>query len=71
VLAVQVANGDRVAAGQPLVTLEAMKMEHPVRAPGEGTVTELRVTAGSQVDAGDVLVVVEPVAAPATGTEEG
>jgi propionyl-CoA carboxylase alpha chain len=67
VLAVRVAKGDRVAAGQPLLTLEAMKMEHPVRAPAEGTVTELRVTAGSQVDAGDVLAVVEPVA----GAEEG
>jgi propionyl-CoA carboxylase alpha chain len=67
VLAVRVAKGDRVDAGQPLLTLEAMKMEHPVLAPAAGTVTELRVAAGSQVDAGDVLAVVEP----AVGTEEG
>jgi biotin carboxyl carrier protein len=38
-----------------------------LRAPADGTVTALRVTAGSQVDGGDVLAVVEPVA----GTEEG
>ena len=59
VLAVRVAKGDRVDAGQPLLTLEAMKMEHPVLAPAAGTVTELRVAAGSQVDAGDVLAVVD------------
>jgi propionyl-CoA carboxylase alpha chain len=71
VLAVQVAKGDRVSAGQPLLTLEAMKMEHPVLAPAGGTVTELRVAAGSQVDAGDVLACIEPAAEPAVGTEEG
>jgi propionyl-CoA carboxylase alpha chain len=74
VLAVRVAKGDRVDAGQPLLTLEAMKMEHPVLAPAAGTVTELRVAAGAQVDAGDVLAVVEraePASGPASGTEEG
>ena len=51
----------RVAAGQPLLTLEAMKMEHAVLATADGTLTELRVAAGSQVDAGDVLAVLEPL----------
>jgi propionyl-CoA carboxylase alpha chain len=43
-----------------LVVLEAMKMEHTVRAPFDGTVTEVRVALGEQVDTGAVLVVVEP-----------
>jgi propionyl-CoA carboxylase alpha chain len=65
-----VAKGDRVEAGEPLLALEAMKMEHPVLAPAAGTVAELRVTAGSQVDAGDVLAVVEPVTEPDPGPRE-
>jgi propionyl-CoA carboxylase alpha chain len=60
VLAVHVAEGEPVVAGQPLVALDAMKMEHAVSAPVDGVVTELRATAGSQVDAGAVLAVVEP-----------
>ena len=59
VVAVRVAKGDRVNAGQQLLALEAMKMEHPVLAPTDGVLAELRVTAGSQVDAGDVLAVIE------------
>jgi len=59
VVAVWVAKGDRVSAGQQLLALEAMKMEHPVLAPTDGVLAELRVTAGSQVDAGDVLAVIE------------
>ena len=59
VVAVRVAKGDRVSAGQQLLALEAMKMEHPVLAPTDGVLAELRVTAGSQVDAGDVLAVIE------------
>ncbi|WP_327071461.1 ATP-binding protein [Kitasatospora sp. NBC_01302] len=53
--------GERVAAGQPLLWLEAMKMEHQVTAPVDGTVTELRALAGQQVELGAVLAVVEPV----------
>jgi propionyl-CoA carboxylase alpha chain len=59
VVAVRVAKGDRVTAGQQLLALEAMKMEHAVSAPADGVLTELRVTTGSQVDAGDVLAVIE------------
>ena len=59
VVAVRVAKGDRVNAGQQLLALEAMKMEHPVLAPTDGVLAELRVTTGSQVDAGDVLAVIE------------
>ena len=43
-----------------LLVLEAMKMEHAVRAPAAGTVAEVAVAAREQVDAGAVLVVVEP-----------
>jgi acetyl/propionyl-CoA carboxylase alpha subunit len=59
VLRVQVAEGQQVAAGEPLVVLEAMKMEHAVRAPADGTVTAVGVAQGQQVDAGALLVVVE------------
>ena len=58
VLAVHVEVGQPVTAGQPLLSLEAMKMEHALAAPADGTIAELRVTAGSQVDAGAVLAVV-------------
>jgi propionyl-CoA carboxylase alpha chain len=47
-----------VAKGQPLVVLEAMKMEHTVTSPSDGTVAEIRVQPGQQVDAGAVLAVV-------------
>nr|WP_218851604.1 biotin carboxylase N-terminal domain-containing protein [Nocardioides panaciterrulae] len=50
--------GARVAAGQPVLVLEAMKMQHTVAAPVAGTVTELPVSTGQQVAAGDVLAVV-------------
>jgi pyruvate carboxylase subunit A/propionyl-CoA carboxylase alpha chain len=51
--------GDRVTAGQPLIWLEAMKMEHTITAPGGGVLTELNVAAGQQVDVGAVLARVE------------
>ncbi|SCL62145.1 propionyl-CoA carboxylase alpha chain [Micromonospora citrea] len=52
--------GQRVAAGDLLLTLEAMKLEHPVLAPTDGVVAELPVPAGGQVDTGAVLAVVNP-----------
>jgi len=59
VVLVRVTTGDHVETGTVLVTLEAMKMEHVVRAPAAGTVREVRVAVGDQVDTGDVLVVIE------------
>ena len=56
VTAVDVAAGDSVTKGQRLVTLEAMKMEHSLTAPFDGTVEELNATAGAQVSEGTVLV---------------
>ncbi len=50
--------GQPVTAGQPLVWLEAMKMEHTLTAPGDGILTELHVTAGQQVEMGAVLALV-------------
>ena len=52
--------GDEVAAGQPLLWLEAMKMEHLIAAPAAGIVAELPVTAGQQVEVGTTLAVVKP-----------
>ena len=56
VVAVNVADGDAVTAGQALVVVEAMKMEHPVTAPTDGIVTEVFVRAGDAVDAGQPLL---------------
>ena len=56
---VLVAVGAVVAEGEGLVVLEAMKMEHTLRAGGAGTVTEVRCAPGQQVDVGDLLVAVE------------
>jgi excisionase family DNA binding protein len=60
VLAVHAAAGESVAAGDPVVTLEAMKMEHAVVAPIEGRVADLRVATGEQVALGQVLGIVAP-----------
>jgi 3-methylcrotonyl-CoA carboxylase alpha subunit len=60
VTAVEVAAGDKVTKGQRLLTLEAMKMEHALTAPFDGTVVELSAKAGAQVGEGTMLVKVEP-----------
>ena len=52
--------GDHVTQGQPLLWLEAMKMEHVISAPAAGIVAELPVAAGQQVEVGSVLAVVKP-----------
>jgi propionyl-CoA carboxylase alpha chain len=52
--------GQRVSAGQTLVVLEAMKMEHPMSAVVDGVVTEVRVELGDQVESGTLLLVFEP-----------
>ena len=59
IIAVEVAAGERVAKGQKLVTLEAMKMEHTLTAPFDGTVAELNASVGGQVTEGVTLVRVE------------
>jgi propionyl-CoA carboxylase alpha chain len=51
--------GDAVTAGQPLIWLEAMKMEHTVTAPTDGVLAELNVSTGHQVEVGAVLARVE------------
>jgi len=56
---IAVAVGQAVAAGDLLLTLEAMKMEHAVHAPEAGVVTELPVEPGQQVEPGTVLAVIE------------
>ncbi|GAA2534828.1 acetyl/propionyl/methylcrotonyl-CoA carboxylase subunit alpha [Winogradskya humida] len=58
VVRIDVAVGETVAAGQPLVRLEAMKMEHAVHAPRAGVVAELPVQVGQQVSQGTPLAVV-------------
>ena len=59
VLAVHASPGVAVEAGDPLVTLEAMKMEHVVVAPGPGVVRELAVRVAEQVRRGQVVAIVE------------
>jgi 3-methylcrotonyl-CoA carboxylase alpha subunit len=56
IIAVEVAERDAVTAGQRLVTLEAMKMEHSLTAPFDGIVAELPATSGDQVSEGALLV---------------
>jgi acetyl/propionyl-CoA carboxylase alpha subunit len=55
------AQGDQVEKGQPLLVIEAMKMEHEIVAPVAGPLEELRVAEGDQVDAGTVLAVIGEV----------
>lgn len=60
--------GDPVSAGQPLIWLEAMKMEHTISAPSDGVLAQLDVKPGDQVEVGAVLArVEEPEATQAEG----
>ncbi len=59
VIALRAAVGDSVTAGQAVVVIEAMKMQHTITAPHDGVVSEVPVTVGAQVGAGDVLAVVD------------
>ncbi|HXH16527.1 MAG TPA: acetyl/propionyl/methylcrotonyl-CoA carboxylase subunit alpha [Sphingomonas sp.] len=59
IIAVDVAAGDAVTKGQKLVTLEAMKMEHSLTAPFDGTVADLTAVEGGQVTEGTLLVRIE------------
>ncbi|MBO1417642.1 biotin carboxylase N-terminal domain-containing protein [Streptomyces sp. FH025] len=60
VTVVKTAAGEAVRKGQPLLVLEAMKMEHVIAAPHDGVVAELRAAAGATVAMEDLLVVVTP-----------
>jgi len=59
VTAVEVSQGEKVAKGQRLLTLEAMKMEHSLSAPFDGTIAELAAKPGAQVTEGQLLVKVQ------------
>jgi biotin carboxyl carrier protein len=59
VVRVLVKAGDLVTARQPVVVVEAMKMENELRASREGTVTEIHVREGMSVDAGALLLVIQ------------
>jgi acetyl-CoA/propionyl-CoA carboxylase biotin carboxyl carrier protein len=61
--------GQAVTAGQTLVVVEAMKMEHPLVAPFDGTVSAVHVTAGTQVGMEDPLVEVAPAEVEAEPVE--
>src|SRR5699024_7617093 len=58
IISVDVTNGQTVKAGQALMSMEAMKMEHAIRATADGVVTDISVAVGDQVDAGKVLAIV-------------
>lgn len=57
IAAVAVVAGDAVSAGQPILVVEAMKMQNDLRAPRDGTVARVVVSAGQTIEIGDLLVV--------------
>jgi biotin carboxyl carrier protein len=59
VVSVSAAVGEQVEAGQPLLVVEAMKMQNEVRAPRAGVVRRIDVAGGQSVDGGDLLLVLE------------
>jgi biotin carboxyl carrier protein len=59
IVRVLVAAGDVVAARQPLVVVEAMKMENELRAGRAGTIAEVHAREGASVDAGALLLVIQ------------
>jgi biotin carboxyl carrier protein len=59
VVRILVGPGDEVTARQPVVVVEAMKMENELRSPKAGRVKDVSVAVGASVEAGRVLIVVE------------
>jgi 3-methylcrotonyl-CoA carboxylase alpha subunit len=66
VLSILVENGDTVTRGQRLAIIEAMKMEHTLVAPMDGTVAEIAVSKDAQVGEGAKVMVIAPVADPSS-----
>jgi biotin carboxyl carrier protein len=56
---VEVKPGDKVKEGDTLCVLESMKMENPIVAPVDGTITEVKVTADQVVKPGETIAVIE------------
>ena len=54
-----VATGEAVKKGDPVIVVEAMKMQNEIKSPKDGVVAEIRVAEGDTVSAGDVLMVIE------------
>jgi 3-methylcrotonyl-CoA carboxylase alpha subunit len=61
IVAVMVVAGEKVEAGAPLVVLEAMKMEHTIKAPADGTVVSMPFVVGDMVNEGVELLSFETV----------
>ncbi|KAK5048908.1 hypothetical protein LTR84_005328 [Exophiala bonariae] len=71
ILSITVREGDKVTAGQELVVLEAMKMEHSVQSAYNGVVAKVAVKEGQQVTAGDALVFINSDGdSPSTSTQD-
>ena len=58
-LSIDVSAGAAVVKGQRIAVLEAMKMQHEITAPGDGTVVEVSASAGKQIGAGDLIMLIE------------
>jgi acetyl/propionyl-CoA carboxylase alpha subunit/acetyl-CoA carboxylase carboxyltransferase component len=71
VVGVDVAEGHEVRPGQPLLVMEAMKMEHVVTAPSAGTVARIAVTIGDAILAGHLLVLLQPAVGEGPAGEAG
>ena len=59
IVSVSIVPGDRVAAGQQLLVVEAMKMQNDLRAPRDGIVSSVAVAVGSTIEVGDLMLVLE------------
>lgn len=59
VIGIKVSTGDRVSKGQPLIVIEAMKMENIIKAKADGVVKSIHATKGSSVEKGDLLLELE------------
>jgi acetyl/propionyl-CoA carboxylase alpha subunit len=69
VIQVLVEAGEEVSQGQSLLVIEAMKMQHTIRASHAGTVNRIERAVGDQVGAGEVLLVVDPASSPDAAKE--